>query len=288
MSVTAPIGMSKKIRPSISIGNSSGSDTRQEPSPNPAKKRQIFFVHVGKTGGETIRGIFKSACKYRLNRQRRGNCYRFFENHNKTGLSLQTFGFIHCKDVAPQNGPKEATTFLWSIRNPMDRISSWFDYSNPANYPTRGEKISGWAYDFYRLCYKDADAFARSLGKQQTLDHVPVNSTTGESCSQLSWGGVNGKASFHAGHLHYDYRFYADPTTNRFPGKEVMAVRTEYMWDDLQNIEHMLNGGVINKEEYATVDHGSGSFTKKSKLSPREQKYFAAHSKTKLRSMSMY
>jgi hypothetical protein len=186
---------------------------------------------------------------------------------------MQTFGFTHCGEMAPRNGPQKATTFLWSVRNPMDRVTSWFDHSNPANNRGRHAKRTNvWANDFYGLCHQDADAFARSLGKQQTLDHVPVNSTTGESCSQLSWRGVNGKASWQAGHLHFNYKFYADLTTGKFPDTEVMAVRTEHMWDDLQNIEHMVGGGVFNKEEYATVDHGSGSFGRRSRLSPEGAK----------------
>jgi hypothetical protein len=51
-----------------------------------------------------------------------------------------------------------------------------------------------------------------------------------------------------------------------------MVVRTEHMWDDLQNIEHMVGGGVFNKEEHIAVDHGSSSVRTRSKLSPEGAK----------------
>jgi hypothetical protein len=252
-----------------------------QPSLDPAKKRRIFFVHLGKAGGSTVRQALKSACIYKPIGGGRNKCFEDFrENKNETRLSMQTFGFTHCEYVTPWNpwkGQKNVTTFLWNVRNPIDRTASWFDHAIPGNAPPKKgvhakRSKGGWAHDFFRLCHKDVDAFARSLAKQKTLDQVPVSSTTGESCSQLSWRGVNGKAYSEGSHLHYNYRFYANRTTARFPGKEVMVVRTEHMWDDLQNIEHMVGGGVLNKEEYLTVDHGSSSFRTRSKLSPEGAK----------------
>jgi hypothetical protein len=87
--------------------------------------------------------------------------------------------------------------FCGMSKSDGQNIASWFDHAMPGNAPPKKwvhakRSKGGWAHDFFRLCCKDVNAFARSLAKQQTSDQVPVSSTTGESCSQLPWRGVNG------------------------------------------------------------------------------------------------
>jgi hypothetical protein len=215
---------------------------------------------------------------------------------NETLLSQHTIGIFHSKALNPSNAPQKATTFLWSLRNPIDRIKSWFYYSHPDNCglvdwlsnACRLQKAtSGGAFDFYRLCFATVEEFAQALNSKSKSDkgeHVPVvvnntntTTTTGRTCQEIARSGVAGQfwdgkkkryMDFHANqlrtlpspdesHLFFNHMYYAESTIDAFPDKEVMVVRTEHLWEDLQGIESILGGGNINKRDYKDQTHGS-------------------------------
>ena len=264
--------------------------------------RKLYFVHVGKTGGETIRRILKRACYLRMNPQSLSHCWNdFTERHNgkESQLSKQTIGAMHCNVHQP--APIMANSWLWSVRHPLERVVSWFDYMNPTNCHrdnvaacVTNKSQSGWAYDFYKVCFATMDDFAMALtGKTTTLmQPFPSASqpmdptmttktmtkhsllTTAENCTMVARKGIRGRSTWkESSHLHFNYQYYASRTIHKYVGHEIFVVRTEQLWHDLQRIEKLLGGDPrsITADEYQDrITHGSHAFAKKSKLSNKE------------------
>ena len=272
-------------------------------------KRRIFFVHVGKAGGETVRGVLKVMCRFRVNPVRRKECYQPFEGRHELQLSNETVGVIHCNNPRPAHILKKPesrasiTTYLWVVRNPIDRVVSWFNYMNPKNCLVKGIKgvdpdaacllekslqrvPHGWGFGFYRVCFQKVEDFAWSLDPSlpyekggekvfynDTSASSVFNTTTNDTCSQLAWLGLRGQA--HEGqsnHLHYNYQYYAKAThlIEEGAGKEILAVRTESLWEDLHEIERYIGGEQdFDSNDYQDVDHGSNRHWHKSRLSPK-------------------
>jgi hypothetical protein len=268
-----------------------GEITVVKKKPNPPS-RKILFVHLGKAGGDTIRTTLHTSCSWSPYPHIRRQCEHKFraQGNRETLLSQQTIGVFHTKRLTPSNAPQIATTFLWTLRNPIDRIKSWFYYSHPDNCDLvdslspacRLQKAtSGWAFDFYQLCFANVEEFALALKSESDKDLSIVvkpntNTTTGRTCQEIARSGVAGQVwggehqrymEFYANggilpypdesHLFFNHMYYAESTIHAYPDKEVMVVRTEHLWEDLQGIESILGGGTINKDDYKDQTHGS-------------------------------
>ena len=114
--------------------------------------RRILLVHIGKTGGETLKHILRIGCLIRANQILKDKCWRNFaaqynpdtqssnnnqEPHREPILSKLVTGYFHYKRVNPQSSLQTSTHFLYTIRHPLARIQSWFRYISPLNCPKR-------------------------------------------------------------------------------------------------------------------------------------------------------
>ncbi len=85
--------------------------------------RTLMFVHVGKTGGETIKWRLPVICQQRASKRKRARCFEQFAG-SESQLSKKTIGYMHCGAMRPRQSILNATSFLVSIRDPIDRIVS--------------------------------------------------------------------------------------------------------------------------------------------------------------------
>lgn len=92
--------------------------------------RRILFVHVGKSGGETIKQVLAAGCSVMRNAKRRKDCLTGLPN---SVISDQVEGYFHCFSVQPRNMEANATSFLFNLRHPVDRVISWYKYVHPHN-----------------------------------------------------------------------------------------------------------------------------------------------------------
>lgn len=248
------------------------------------RPHRIFFVHVGKTGGETLRQTLKKACLMRKNPFHQEKCRDSFANTTETALSKHTIGMMHCNEAVPKRGLDRATTMLWTLRNPVTRVMSFFRYMNPTNcnpevdYDSvacnmnrsiyKKKKGSRWSIKFF-ACFPTINHFAYALQNSSSFHS--------NNCSQLAWRTIRGESSTSSGHMYFNHKFYWKETVAKYPKMDVWVARTEYLWQDLDRIEMLLgqrNATTnIHHSKKSNVTHGSEGHVQKDELSEASQLY---------------
>jgi hypothetical protein len=108
----------------LSLDGSSSSSLFWDPYPSPGAlphqlvNRTMIFVHVGKTGGETIKWRLQAVCNLRGSQRKKARCHEQF-TRGESKLSHATIGYTHCGSQRPKNSMAAATTFIFSIRDPI-------------------------------------------------------------------------------------------------------------------------------------------------------------------------
>lgn len=228
--------------PSTSL-NSSGAAVEDPYKPSWAKKLDVFainnnkvdkvsaehrvcFVHIGKTAGTTLGCYlgFRYDCGSKFLKE-------YFVSTDEFLLPRYTTDVFHrryngCRD-------HEFSVYLLSLRNPLERIMSWFAY----------EKPSGPHSSYYKQtkplfvdCYSTLNELAEhGLGNNDDEDN---NSEERESCKRRARHAIKGTRGYCC-HNKYNYGFFNDQIG---PSKRIIAIRTEHLLDDWNSIERMLGG----------------------------------------------
>lgn len=251
---------------------------------------KIAFVHPGKTGGTTIGTMLRATCEYRgvTNPASQEHCLREWrDKHTTTAaegsqLSQHTFGFVHGTQAFPGDPTQvlnEATHIMISLRNPIERVISWFYYMHPMNCydgDTTGDTSTNpHTRQPYTLQDKacitkrrlEPSTTRTSTKKRPNPSSRPTreysfyvtcfptihefaasasNNHDSNQCTQLAqeslegFGGPNGLA----GHLWANYTYYQTMLGGEALQKPLWVVRTDHLWDDLQGIDTLpvLNG----------------------------------------------
>jgi len=144
---------------------------------------------------------------------------------------------------------QNSNTFLYTIREPIARIISAYNYHRE-EYNTM---------DNYKLKYKRfVDCFP--LGINDTVNilrtRIPHNNTE-KQCRILGENVLKGKTFGGGPHFKLNYNFYNDYTIKKYINHSVAVIRTEYMWDDIINLEQALGGSGDFKNVGFKHSHGS-------------------------------
>lgn len=239
--------------------------------------KSIVLIHVGKTGGETVRHTLRITCEMRKNPVQRKICEdSFLVAKKESALSRSTIGTLHCDLLVPSDSLERATMLLWTLRNPLDRVVSWFHYVNPANcrplvdydstacntnrsiaaktsaaVASKKKKGSQWAVKFFG-CFSTINHFADALlegNDKDALSSGPVAHSPKQDCSAIAWRTILGKASASSGHVYFNYQHYWKATmmaedqhsNHTNTTNEIWVLRTEYLWDDMLHVEQLLS-----------------------------------------------
>mmetsp|Transcript_14446 Transcript_14446/g.34958 ORF Transcript_14446/g.34958 Transcript_14446/m.34958 type:complete len:451 (+) Transcript_14446:114-1466(+) len=235
--------------------------------------RRVLFVHIGKTGGETIRQTLRVACHMRQNPNLQESCLAKFKNDpslGKTPLNQKTIGTIHCLLMVPANALSKASTLLVSVRNPIERVISWFRYLHPANCNSLVDKQStacnvkkalrrerkevrkrkkkggkgntkpSWTTRFFE-CFDSLPQVGLALMKVGGDGDASATAKTPNNCSALAQKTIRGAASPISSHMHFNYEYYWNQTLTLRPELETMVVRTEFLWQDLDHVQSLLH-----------------------------------------------
>jgi hypothetical protein len=207
----------------------------------------LLFVHVGKAGGETIKWRLKVICNLRASRRKRAICQEQFESgaggaggDGESELSKHTIGYMHCNSLRPKTSLPTATTLLFSVRDPMNRIISWFQYMHPLNClperpsaacnlkkeeqqkqqrqqdeTTNGDESSSWGHVMFHVCFHDVNDMLQALRPTRVAGGDDESSKTKDknTCSAMALDTVQGRGPpGPSNHLFFNYNFYAKRT----------------------------------------------------------------------------
>lgn len=239
------------------------------------QNRTIYYVHTGKTGGTTLGHVLRACCDWFQNAHKKKECFNDFHQFNETRLSKMTKTHHHAF-TKPENHVwlPICTSFLFTLRNPIDRAVSAFDMEHTRN-TNENKGVRSRTAVFYEECFPNAEALAMVLAHK---NHEAVNSF-GKECYTLGQSTLIGNGHIsHAQHLKQNYQLYARKTIWKYPEREVFVVRTEHLWEDLGALNLALGGSSSFQEHVGiTKTHGSESYEVKSKLSKLGRATFCCH-----------
>jgi Sulfotransferase family len=263
-----------------------------------AKLRRIVFAHVGKAGGASLSNILKAYCRKRGNRDNMLDC---LESLPPSVISNRVKYIVHfvIKDDQPI---QKADSFLFVMRNPVDRFLSWFHFVHPFGCRTSGMACGVKAVylrginpslDLFVSCFpREIDLVARVSNRQQrplqiakmeqkAMAQQLLQSTrqmkaknTSSQCLPLLHRLVRGKPMGHfTGHLNSNLEWYANNTHYNYPNKPILIIRTNNMWEDVRQIDIAMGGaGDFGKVDGKKETHNTLSADQRHQWTPEERK----------------
>lgn len=233
------------------------------PTLRPIQNRTIMLVHVGKAAGSTLQRTFYK--KY----WQPGNMLQ------RTPILLPICHMHACTNKTLSR----ATTLLFVVRNPVDRIISAYKFSHPDNCVTfdkiRGMNVTNdiwgchmpsFAKEFYHQCAPTLEDLA-SVPFEHGNENI--DKTCRESIRGMVGGG-NEKYRKQSTHAYFNYAHYKkvtslnDTTANGTfqNNKEIFVLRSEHLWQDASSLDMLLNGTGNFNSEQRNVTHGSENYHK--------------------------
>jgi hypothetical protein len=231
-------------------------------------KKRWAYIHVGKTGGTTLKFVLKSNCNIMGKAKNQRLCRKKLEDllGPESNLSMATILSIHANKgwMGQYRKLNNALTgFLISVRNPLTRYQSSFYMSHPAN-PSSGlshrwrnsnsnsnSNNSSSVY-FYQTCFQSMEDIATLLqlvAKAGEHSHsvsskMPVTLTPQQQeCYSLAIDNLIGnKVGLKCGHCGMNYQYYHRRVITKCPSCDIWVVRTEKLWDDISHIDKLLGG----------------------------------------------
>jgi hypothetical protein len=169
---------------------------------------------VGKTAGSTLACLigFKYSCGEKL-RIPKGYLPRFTTN------------VIH-NDI---NDCKEDTPFyLFAVRNPLERIRSWFTYERPTS-------TKEFFYDLKKPLFVDCPF--KTLNDLAELG-LKSDGAASEECRDRADKAIRG-VEMHMRHNYYNFGYFVGQTP---PQAKILVIRTEHLEADWNSAEQALGG----------------------------------------------
>jgi hypothetical protein len=212
------------------------------------QERKVLFLHVGKTAGTTIR------CQLKFVLMEDG-CQKYFakKEHRKdlpkpTAISNRVAEVTHLwgHAYAYQN----YTDFLVVLRNPIDRIESWWHYERMLVRKSTFLAFGNAWYRALRKCYGDiGEMTEKGLGGDMRNRRIPVNEKQGKpqgfTCQEISMACIAGDLPCIM-HNYYNYEVYLENVLhwkeeNTRPVR-LDVIRGNHLWEDFDQINTLWGG----------------------------------------------
>ena len=183
--------------------------------------QEICFTHVGKAGGSTV------GCSLGFSL----HCHDHEVSSSSLLVKLVTHTFH--KDV--YNCDDDSGYFLFTVRDPIDRARSAFNYERPDDQDFHDHKE--WAIRhsrFYSECpfYHIEDVVQNGLRDEGDAPKM---------CKKLALDALQGvDASEYGGpsHWYYNYQYYYEAIPS---DSKVIVIRNEHIEEDIRSIEHLFS-----------------------------------------------
>jgi hypothetical protein len=231
--------------------------------------------------------FFISGCFTMRNRKRRKNCNSLAPK-TKLDKILKNVVILYEPRVG---ATAKANCLLFNVRHPVDRVASWYKYVHPDNcegnnkwhLACAGKKQiekdpDGLVASFFERCFPTIEDLAESFAIQTTIEIKTADANSNQtSCNDLAYelfqsGKQNGNAIFID--MASNFRYYHNKTLRKYPEKEVWALRSDHVLEDLNALEVLLGGedGQYGLEYAANLTSPFANFMQKQTLSGKVTK----------------
>jgi len=216
---------------------------------------KFCLIHVGKTGGRSI------ACELGEGQVagiigRDLLCYRY--NPAPSALKRAFAGRSHVWGKGCES--KQYSAFIYTLRNPLERLISWYFYENPMKYAYAKKKSC--SKNFFKQensskgCFSDLEDFALHTIPPATIHDnldATINNITRSNCTELAWQVATGEQKCYA-HNGLGYSYYyrrmqqLEAIMKRnYPAdanKQILmlAIRTEHLIHDWDTLDQAFGG----------------------------------------------
>jgi hypothetical protein len=244
------------------------------------KERNIMFMHVGKTGGATLRtSLLKYGCEVLIWNSELCLKNLFGNNQTESKLSSLTNGIHHNQKRYRRVQRAITTDFMFAIREPVSRFESWFRNQSPHNCidskkenkcKRRREAMiqnpNSHPRRFFYDCFQKVEEMAQALDPTYVYGNQIMNVSDCRALLREAFEIVGVSKNY--GHLSAGYRFYTQQAQLEKHNKTVWAIRTEYLWQDVRRIDQAVGGtGDFGHLEGVKNSHFSERFPDKTGLS---------------------
>lgn len=211
---------------------------------------------------------------------------------------VKTWGHVGERNFHDKHAA-DATTFLYNLRHPVDRVISAYWHHHPMRKCGDKSRHDGTckaldlltrrqqnAKEFFFECFPGAEDLAQALAE---VDGAKTNTSTAVSskCHVMVVEAIAAHFSdknflrpfYMQDYINHiaesNYRFYFNKSLGQWPEKEVLAVRTYHLWDDMIALEKWLGGnGDLHGCAGMYHTHGAENIIDKGPVSPSGYKLF--------------
>jgi hypothetical protein len=228
----------------------------QDSSKATMNRTKIFFIHVGKTGGTTLREtVLRFGCRLYGQAKAKANCEQSIKTNGESVLGKQTTGLFHYERMIPKSSKqREKMDLLYVVREPIARFTSSYEFINPHNCildkkeramknkcdsQQRAQNFpASFDSQFYYDCFPTIQAFL-NYKPPKILDESDQKSS--KKCRKL-W-----RYAFHPGqseyaHMSANYQYYTTDMGLLKKDRKVWVIRTENLWEDVSHVDTLLGG----------------------------------------------
>ena len=214
-------------------------DTRLLPVQHlPPKDKAVCFVHLGKTGGSTV------------------GCSLGFRVHCPKDISIPPGKLAQYTTHMIHNGVNDCVDdmpyYLFTLRNPLERVRSAYIYDRRAVEATNGES---WPNHGQAAVYLECPFYTLN---DLALRGLAKSGTAPDFCKRRARNALQGiiRSGYH---LYYNHGWFLE--ASKALKSNILVIRTEYMVADWNTAEVALSGNDTSKvvRELPTVNEGSVS-----------------------------
>ena len=217
-------------------------------TPSSNSKKKICLVHLGKTAGSTITCMMNHSVQHSGKGNSRCDDIATTPTTNRsvTAIAKYVTQRIHLEPAPAVNNTK-FDSFLITLRNPIDRIISWYYYLHPNYLPPKLPRHKAGCDNFaFFQCWPTLQEFT-NIG----LDKSRENKDDDDDDKTIQCKTMAKEIATGARHCWHNYwnfnRTYspllqAAATDDVRQRPEIFAIRTEHTWEDWQIIDKMLGG----------------------------------------------
>lgn len=251
-------------------------------------ENKFLFLHVGKAAGSSI------FCELTLPRSENFRqkywCSGMQPTDEKKKIPLysQKYGErLHMRKIKDRM-VYEYNVFLFSLRNPVNRIISAYEYEKNHKWVQR-------SFPDFKECFPNSvliEDFLTNLGNN--VASVALKELHGMNssayCRQVATNVVKGMVHKYQSHMTYNYQFYEDQflyaaqhNKTKYTNHHILAVRSEFLQDDFENLELFFRTGEVVVNNNTSV---TNTANKKSDSGSKVKVFNAGNIRNKERSIS--